>query len=217
MSTPLTLYYSPGACSLASHVALEESGEAYHEVRVAIREGANRSDEYLAINPRGRLPALRIGEQILTENPAILLWVGHAFPEAQLLPRLASLEHARVLEWLCWLTSSVHITFAQLWRAERFVGAGAEATLVSALQAQGRAQVEQHWGEIDQRLQGRQFAVGDRFSVVDANLLPFYRWGGLIGLDMRTRYPAWTTHAERMLQRPAVQRVLQRERIELWP
>lgn len=217
MSTPLTLYYSPGACSLASHVALEESGQAYDEVRVAIREGAHRSDDYLAINPRGRLPALRIGEQILTENPAILLWTGHAFPEAGLLPPIASLEHARVLEWLCWLTSSVHIAFAQLWRAERFLGSEPGADLLAAVQSQGRAQVEQHWSEIEGRLQGRQFAVGDRFGLVDANLLPFYRWGGLIGIDMRTRYPAWTAHAERILQRPAVQRVLQRERIELWP
>lgn len=217
MSTDLTLFYSPGACSLASHVALEETGRPFATVRVTLREGAQRRPEYLAVNPRGRVPALRIGDQVLTENPAVLAWVANAFPEAGLLPPAGTLAHARALEWLCWLTSSVHIAFAQVWRPERFVGSDAPPAVTSPLQAQGRALIEQYYAQIDARLADGGHAAGEGFSVADANLLPFYRWGGLIGLDMRTDFPAWTAHAERMMERPAVRRAIEREETSLWP
>lgn len=217
MNGTLTLFYSPGACSLAPHVVLEELDIPFETVRVPVREGANLRPEYLAVNPRGRVPALRIGDEVVTENPAILLWLASAKPDAGLLPPVGSLGHARVLEWLAWLSSSLHIAFAQLWRAPRFVGADAPPSVTLPIQSHGRALIAQYFGEIDTRLAGRRFALGDDYSLVDANLLPFYRWGGLIGLDMRDDYPAWTAQAERVIARPAVRRVLEIESIEMWP
>ncbi|HZH42650.1 MAG TPA: glutathione binding-like protein [Lysobacter sp.] len=217
MSRPLTLFYSPGACSLAPHVLLEEVGATFDTVRVPVREGANLRPEYLAINPRGRLPALRIGDEVLTENPAVLTWIAFAHPQAALLPPAGSVEFGRALEWLAWLTSSVHIAYAQLWRPARFVGPGAPPAVESPVQNHGRTLIEQYYAEIESRLEGRDYAVGDRFGVADANLLPFYRWGGLIGIDMRREFPHWTAHVERMLERPAVRRVIEREAISLWP
>lgn len=217
MSIPLTLFHSPGACSLAPHVLLEEAGAAFDAVRVPVREGANLKPEYLAINPRGRVPALRVGEEVVTENPAVLVWIAMAHPEAGLLPPPGSADFGRALEWLGWLSSSVHIAYAQIWRSARFVGVDAPPAVTTPLQAQGRALVEMYSGEIDRRLAGRDYAVGDRFGVADANLLPFYRWGGLIGLDMRRDFPAWTAHAERLLERPAVRRAIEREEVSLWP
>ncbi|GHE37079.1 glutathione S-transferase family protein [Vulcaniibacterium thermophilum] len=213
----LTLFHSPGACSMAPHVCLEEAGAEFEAVRVPIREGAHLRPEYLAINPRGRVPALRIGERVLTENPAVLTWIAFNHPGAELLPATDSVEFGQALEWMAWLSSSLHVAYAQLWRTARFVGEGAPPAVLAPLQAQGRTLIERHHAEIDARLENRAFAVGDRFGVVDANLLPFYRWGGLIGLDMRAACPAWTAHAERMLDRPAVRRVLEREEVSLWP
>lgn len=213
----LTLFYSPGACSMAPHVVLESLGVPYEAVAVPIREGAHRRAEYLAVNPRGLLPALRVGQDVLTENPALLAWLGAAHPQAGLLAPAGTLEHGRALEWLAWLAGTLHAAYAQLWRTARFVGEGAPAEVVEAVAAAGRARIASCSAEIDARLAGGGFAVGGRFGVVDANLLPFYRWGGLVGLDMRAGFPHWTAHAERLAARPDVQRVLAREGVALWP
>jgi glutathione S-transferase len=217
MTGTLSLYYSPGACSLAPHVVLEEIGVPFEAVRVAIADGAQRRADYLAINPRGRVPTLRIGETCLTENPAILTWLANAHPEAGLLPPAGSAAQLRALEWLGWLSSTVHVLYAQVWRSERFVGPCAPPEVVGALRMQGRVLIEQAYAEIEERLDGRVFALGEAFSLVDANLLPFYRFGGRLGLDMRRDYPAWTAYTETIHQRPAVRRALQREEITLWP
>lgn len=82
----LKLFYSPGACSLASHVALEEAGAAFETQRVDLREGAQRGPDYLALNPKGKVPALATDKGVLTENPAILGYVARSFPEAGLAP-----------------------------------------------------------------------------------------------------------------------------------
>lgn len=213
----LTLFYSPGACSLAPHVVLEEIGAPYAGVAVPVRDGAQRRPDYLAINPRGLVPALRIEDRVLTENPAILAWLATAFPEAGLQPAPGSLECGRAFEWLAWLSSSLHVAYAQLWRAERFLGAPVPPEAAVPLQAHGRARIAQCHAEIDAHLAGRRHAVGDAFGIVDANLLPFYRWGGRIGLDMRADYPHWTAHTERLAERAAVRRVIDREEISLWP
>lgn len=216
MSHSLTLFYSPGACSLAPHVVLETLGVDFDTVRVVLAEGEHRRPEYLAINPQGRVPALRIGATVVTENSAILTWLASAHPDAALLPAVGSLAHARACEWLAWLGSSVHIAFAQVWRAERFVGSEAPPAVVASVQDHGRALIEHAFARIEAHLATREFALDEGFSVVDANLLPFHRFGWRLGLDMPGRYPGWTRHALALHQRPAVQRVLQREGLDPW-
>ena len=92
----LTLYYSPGACSLAPHIALEEAGAPYALQLVSIPKGEQQAPEYLSVNPRGKIPALRTGEGVLTENVAILTYVARSFPQAQLLPE-EPIEMARCI------------------------------------------------------------------------------------------------------------------------
>ena len=205
----ITLYYSPGACSLAAHIVLEEIGVPFEAKRVVIAKGEHLTPEYLAINPHARVPALTDGGFVMTESPAILSYLGHRFPEAGLLD-LADVEKlARAEELLSFFSSSVHTAFAQIWRAARFAdGAAARDDVVAA----GRTAVSGYYDELDEIDGDGAWIVGGRDSIADPDMLVFYRWGTLIGLDMNA-YPGWSRHKEAMLARPAVQRALAREEI----
>lgn len=210
------LYYSPGACSLAAHVALEEIGApfALHEVSVA--RGETQESAYLAMNPKGRVPVLEIPSETkpLTELPAILLYLARRHPEAGLLPE-RPLEEARVLEWLAWLADWVHgVGYGELWRPQRF--SAQDATAHEALRANGRRIVHEAYASIEHKLgDGRQWAVTSGYSITDPFLLVLYRWGNRIGMRMREHYPAWSALTQRMLERPAVKRTLEREAISI--
>lgn len=206
----LTLHYSPGACSLAPHIVLEEIGAPFETRRVMIAEGAHRSPDYLAINPHGRVPALTDGDFTLTEGPAILSYLGHRFPEAGLLD-LADLSRlGRTHELLNFFSSSVHVAFAQIWRAPRFAaGEAARAEVVAA----GHAAVDGYFDELEALAAGG-WIVGGTYSIADSYMLVFYRWGTRMGRDM-TAWPGWTRHKDAMLARPAVRRALATEEIEI--
>jgi len=205
----LTLYYSPGACSLAPHLVLEELALPYATVRVPIAEGAHLRPEYLAINPRARLPALAVGDDILTEAVAILRYLARQSTEPCLWPS-TSLDEARMLSLMIWLTSTVHITFAQIWRAARYSD---EKEHHAGIQQKGRSEVLKQLGEVEQFLSGG-YAIADRLTVADFYLLVFYRWGWRVKLDM-SPFVRWSAHTDRIAERPAVKRVIAREGIEL--
>jgi len=116
----LRLFYSPGACSLVPHIALEEAGADFEPVRVTLAQGEHLKREYLAINPHARVPALAAGGGVVTENIAILNYIADLFGAEGSVPRSDPLKAARCNELLGWFASSVHIAFAQVWRAERF-------------------------------------------------------------------------------------------------
>jgi glutathione S-transferase len=203
------LYYSPGACSLAPHIILEETGGAFEARRVAIAEGQNLASEYLKLNPRGRVPTLVTDQARVTEAGAILLHLAAKHPRLALVPT-EGLANARCYEWLFFMATSVHIAYAQVWRPRRF---SAEAgPHDEALAQSGRADILRYNLEIDSKL-GPAWALGERYSIVDAYLLPFYRWGVRIGLDMEHGAPNWTAWKNRMLQRPAVLRAIETEGI----
>lgn len=207
----LTLYYSPGACSLAAHIVLEESGAPFEARAVPIRQGAHLTPEYLAINPHARLPALTEGDFTLTENPAILVWLARRFPAAGLLDWEVPERLGRTLELLSFFSSSVHIAFAQIWRAARFAGGAAAREDVVEV---GRTAVAGYFDELERLAGDGGWIVHGRYSIADPYLLVFYRWGALIGLDMAA-YPGWGRHKQAMLARPAVARALAREGIEI--
>jgi glutathione S-transferase len=210
----LKLYYSTGACSLAPHILLEETGEPYEAELVSINAGKTRSPEYLAINPKGRVPALVTREgEILTEVPAIAWYIAAGAATIKLLPQ-GGLPLARCFEWFNWLSGTVHTSaFGAYWRAHRFLE---DEKLYPPLQQKGRKNILEHFAYIESKLKGRSWAVGQAYTAVDAYLGVFYRWGGRIGLDMRADYPGWTAHAERLMERPAVQRSLKQEGVTLW-
>jgi len=219
------LYYSPGACSMAAHIVLEEIGSPYELSLVSssgVREGKmTATPEWRAINPKGRVPALtgvrgRIGgaEDLLTELHATLIYLARTNPAAGLLPADPAAE-ARCVEWMNWLASNVHaMSYGQIWRSQRFV---ADDKDFPAVEAKGRENVREQYAYIESLLvDGRDWAVPGAYTVVDADLIVFYWWGKRIGLDMRGLYPAWTRLSQRVIARPAVQRVLAHEEIMIF-
>lgn len=206
------LYYSPGSCSLAVHIALEEIGAPFERHEVSVGRGETAQPEYLAVNPKARVPALAIaGEaRVLTELPAILTFLARQHPEANLLPGDNALDEARCHEWLAWLAGWVHgVGYGELWRPLRFVS---DATLSETIGAAGRRTIEQSYISIEAQLaDAGAGAVACGYTIVDPFLLVLYRWGNRIGQPMRERYPAWTELTRRVLQRPAVQRAMTNE------
>jgi glutathione S-transferase len=183
----LRLFYSPGACSLVTHIALEETGADYEAVRVMLAEGEHLKPDYLALNPHARVPALANGHGIVTENIAILNLIADIFGAPGSVPRGDPFATARCNELLGWFASSVHISFAQIWRGERFT---ADQGLWPVIKAGGIEAIEKHFAEIEERSADGWLAAG-QFTAADSYALTFFRWGRRIGKDM-SRYPAWT-------------------------
>jgi len=208
------LFYAPGACSMAVHIILEEVGAEFELFAVSVANRDTQREPYLSINPKGRVPALRIpGEaRVLTELPAILRYLASRYPEYGLSQTEDPLREARIAEWLAWLSGWVHsVGYGLIWRPERFDPDPSHAT---ALAVQGTKVIEAAHAEIERTLsENGCWSVGERFSIVDPFLLVLYRWGASIGFPMRERYPGWTRLARLTLERPAVQRAMAREGI----
>lgn len=205
----LTLFYSPGACSLAPHIMLEELGLEFERRPVLIAEGEHLSGEYLKINPRGRVPTLIVDGTVVTEVPAILAYLASLRPDASMLPRGATIEFAKAFEFAAWLSSTLHIAYAQLWRPGRFLPEGTDS---SVLAEHARMLIQRHNSEVNGWIKGP-WVLGDHYSIADAYLLPFYRWGNRIGLEMAHEYPRWAEWTRRMLERPAVSKTVSIEGI----
>ena len=203
------LYFSPGACSLAPHIVLEELGIAYEAVKISTADGQQRSPGYLEINPRGRVPTLVVDGRVLVENVAILAFLGGGFPAKGLWPE-RTWDQAQALSFMAWLADTVHPAFAHLFRAERYV----DGACTEAVKAKGRQAFGECLEEIDRLLAGKRWAVGGRYSVVDAYLLVFYRWGNRNGFAVKD-LPHYTALVERVLARPAVKRVMAGEGITM--
>ena len=205
----LKLYFAPGASSLAPLAALEEAGADYEGVRLVLAEQDQRRPEFLSISPRGRVPVLVADGQVITENVAILTAIAHRFPSARLLPFETPSLLARSYELIGWFASGVHIAFAEVFRPERFTDDDAAK---AALKAGGRRNVLLAFEEIEAILQDSAsgWLVGDRFTAVDPYALVFWRWAERLEIDTAD-YPAFTRHARRLFDRPAVQRAIARE------
>ena len=206
----IALYYSPGACSLAPHIVLEELGIPYEARRISTATGEQRSPEYLKINPRGRVPALVVDGKVLVENVAILTFLGGGFPAKGLWPE-QTWDQAQALSFMAWLADTVHPAFAHIYRAERYVS---DSACIEAVKAGGRTSFGDCLREIDRLLAGKRWAIGNRFSVVDAYLLVFYRWGNRNAMPVKD-LPHYTALVERLLARPAVKKVMADEGITL--
>ena len=207
----LTLYTSPRACSTACHIALEESGLDYEIALTRIRRGEHRSDAYLAINPWGKIPALMIGDEVLTEAHAMLAYIADsAAPGVRLLPREA-LARARAHEWMNFLSATVHIAFRPLFRPHYLL---ADESLYPRLREVAIPILKKTLSEVDRRLAGKPWALGNDYSVVDPYLLVFWIWSqreDIVGhvADM----PNWRAHSERLFARPATWKALRAEGI----
>src|SRR5437879_62110 len=203
----LTLYYAPGACSMAAHIVLQESGEKYQPQQLDLAKGEQRSQAYLEIHPQGRVPALRLDDgEPLTENTAILPYLGRRFGLWPTEP----LAEAKALALIGFFAASVHPAHAHVSRPERYA---TDKSYFPNIQEQGRKTFQLHLQQIDERLAGRQW-LSDAYSTLDPYAFTFYTWGVRREVPM-AEMKNYTAHKDRMLARPAVRRIVEDEKIKV--
>jgi glutathione S-transferase len=184
----LTLYYSPGSSSMATHIALHEVGVPFELRLTALHREENRAPDYLAVNPEGKVPALIIDGRPLTEVAATLWYLARRYPEAGLLPQFGDIEaEARVISWMSFIAATIH--------PARRIG-------------------DDRWREVfvlaEQRLGSDEWTV-DRYSIADIHLFRLY-WRFVKTLEpSKGSYPNLSAHYDRMMARPAVQRTIAAE------
>lgn len=203
----LTLYYAPGACSLAAHIVLEEGGESYEPRPVDLAGGEQRTEAYLKINPRGRVPALRLDNgEVLAENTAILPYLGRRFGLWSTDP----LAEARALSLIGFFAATVHVAHAHVGRPERYT---TDAAAYPAIKEAGLKSFHGCLKDIDGMLAGRQW-LADQYSVLDPYAFVFYTWGVRRELPV-SELRNYTAFKDRMMQRPAVQRIVSQEKVKV--
>lgn len=207
----MKLYYAPGTCALAAHIVLEEVGAPFTLEKVDFAADEQNSPGYLSLNPKGRVPLLVDGDFSLTEAPAILQYIAEQYPEADLLPPLGARERARMLEWLNYLSSGLHIAFSYIMRPHRYTD---DASAHAGIVEKGRAVFHDSFQYIEGRVPEDGWLAG-AYSVADPYLGTMYRWGNRAGYAMKQDFPRLAAHAERLSARPAVQRALATEGITL--
>jgi glutathione S-transferase len=207
----LKLYYSPGACSLVTHIALHEAGAEHEAHRIDFAAGEQRSPEYLAVNPHGRVPALVTDDGTITENLAILGFIADSFGAPGSIPRGHAFKTARTMQMLSWLSGTVHATaFAALFRPARFTP---DETLHAGIKEGAHAALTSHFVELDD-LCGPGWLAGDDFTAADSYTAVFYRWARAAKFDL-SLYPRWTTLVGRVVERPSVVRAIEHEGLRI--
>jgi glutathione S-transferase len=173
----MKLHYFPGACSLASHIALEWVGAAYETVKMDLP--GTKSPEYLALNPNGAVPLLVDGDFVLSQNAAILFYLADRFPAARLLGDGTSRGRADVMRWLCMLNSDVHPAFKPLFKPSRF---HPDPSLSGVIADTARTHVREYLERLDARLQDREWLTEER-SIADPYLFVLLRWTVKLKID----------------------------------
>lgn len=202
----MKLFYAPGSCSLASHIALEEAGATYQAVKVDLRQSEQRKPEYLAINPKGRIPALVTDRGVLTETPAILGFVAQAHPQAGLLPT-DPWDLAQAQAFNSYLASTVHVAHAHRMRGSRWAD---EESSFEDMRRKVPQTMAECFALIESDLLQGPWVLGKRFSVCDGYLFTLAGWLEGDGVDP-ARFPRVHAHRERVRARPAVGKVLAEE------
>ncbi|WP_417229807.1 glutathione S-transferase family protein [Brevundimonas sp.] len=203
----LKLYYSPGACALASHVALEESGAPYEAVRIDLGKGEHKTPAYLAINPAGVTPALETERGVITQNAAILGFIAQTRPQQNLAPVGDPYRMARFNAFNGYLASSLHPAIGKALFSRPALEGEARADAVEV--ALTRLQLIE-----DSLLEGP-WVMGDAYTLADGYLMVFERWARAADLLDSARFARLNGHLDRTQERAAVQRVLAAEGLEV--
>jgi len=199
----MKLYFSPGACSFASHIVLREAGLPFELVRVdtgvhKLKDGT----DYYGINPKGYVPAIGLDDgQLLTEGAALLQYLGDLAPAAKLIPKYGTLERFRANEWLTFVSSEIHKAYSPLFNPN--LKDDAKAVL--------RAKLEKRLGEVDAHLATYSYLMGDTFTVADAYLYTVVNWSQGVGIDL-AKLPHLAAYRQRIADRPKVREALQAEK-----
>jgi glutathione S-transferase len=201
------LYYAPHTCALASHIALEEAGANYQTVRLNFQANEQRKPEYLAINPKGRVPTLVTESGILTETPAILAFVAQSYPKAHLAPVDEPFAFAQVQAFNSYLCSTVHVAHAHRLRGYRWAD---DPAAIEAMKKKVPTSVGECFDLIEREMFKGPWVMGEAYSVCDMYLFTLARWLEGDGIDA-ARYPKVQEHGRRMFARPSVKKTVEEE------
>lgn len=202
------LYYAPGTVALASLIALEEAGAVFTTHRLDFRETEQRSEAYLGINPKGRVPSLITERGTLTETPAILAFIAQTFPDARLAPLDDPFAFARMQEFNSYLASTLHVNHAHKMRGHRWVD---DEAAMEAMKRKVPETMAASFAHVEEWYLDGPCVMGERYSVADAYLFTVGRWleGDDLNLD---DFPKVRDHRAMMKERPAVQQALATQR-----
>nr|WP_279007305.1 glutathione S-transferase family protein [Aeromonas jandaei] len=200
----LTLFFAPGSCAVAVQIALLETSAPFTARQLNLAAGEQRSPEYLAINPKGRVPALITEQGTLTETPALLLYVAQRFPDAKLAPLDNPFLLARMQEVNSFLASTVHVSHAHGRRGSRWAD---DEQAIAAMQQKVASNMRDGFAQIEQHYLAGPWVLGEQFSVADIYLFVVAGWLKSDGVEI-SEFPKVADHYRRMLSRPAVNKAL---------
>ncbi len=198
----MKLFYAPGACSVSPHIALCEAGIPHQIEKVDLKAKKTESGaDYLAINPKGYIPALQLDNgELLVEGAVIVQYIADQKPESGLAPKAGTMERYRLQEWLTFISSELHKTFSPLFNA--------------AMPDEGkkifRDRLALRFSYVDKQLAGKNFLMGSNFTVADGYLYNMIRWARRVELDL-SAFPNVTSFEARMEARPKVVEALKAE------
>ncbi|AYG65505.1 MULTISPECIES: glutathione S-transferase N-terminal domain-containing protein [unclassified Rhizobium] len=200
----LTFYFAPGSCALASLIALEESGLAYEHRRLSLANGDQRQPDYLAINPKGRVPALVTDKGVITENIAILAYLAQIVPAANLAPLDDPFAFAQMQAFNSYLSSTVHVNHSHKARGARWTD---DAAAIETMKAKVPQTMAESFALLEGKMLKGPWVMGEQYTVADGYLFTTSKWLPGDNVD-RNQFPKVSAHYQRMLERPAVQRAL---------
>ena len=203
----MKLYYAPHTCSLASHIALEDAAADYTTVRISFAAEEQRQPEYLAINPKGRVPALVTDRGILTETPAMLAFIAQSFPLKKLAPLDDPFLFAQAQAFNLYLCSTLHVAHSHRMRGNRWAD---DPGAIEAMQRKVPQSVAACYELIEHGMLGTPWVMGETYTICDPYLFTMAQWLEEDGVDP-SRFPKVMDHRRRMSERPQVQRALAEE------
>jgi glutathione S-transferase len=202
----LKLFYAAHTCSLATHIVLEEVGADYSTVRIDFAKTEQRSPAYLEVNPKGRVPALITDRGVLTETPAMLVFVAQSFPAAGLAPLDDPFAFAEMQAFDSYLCSTLHIAHAHRMRGHRWVDAD-DAASIAAMQRQVPRSVTACYELIEHDMLKGPWVMGERYTICDPYLFTLAQWLEQDGVDSK-RIPRVIDHRRRVSERAAVRKAI---------
>lgn len=203
----MKFFYAPNTCSLATHIALEEAGAQYEAIRIDFDRADQKQPDYLAVNPKARVPALVTGQGVLTETPALLVYVAQLYPASRLAPLEDPFALAQVQAFNSYLCSTVHVAHAHRMRGYRW--ADDEAAFESMRRKAPQA-VAECFSLIERDMLRGPFVMGETFTVCDLYLFTLAQWLESDGVDVDT-LPKVKDHRRRLSERPVVRKVIAAE------
>jgi glutathione S-transferase len=203
----LKLYYARNTCALATHVALEQAGADYEAVRIDFGANAQRSPEFLKLNPKGRVPALVTERGVLTETPALLLYVCQTHPKAKLAPLDDPFALAQVQAFNNYLCATVHVAHAHRMRGYRWAD---DPAAIEAMKKKVPQSVGDCYQLIEHDMLEGPWVLGDTYTISDIYLFTLAQWMEGDGVEV-AKFPKVAAHRRRMAEHPVVKKVLAQE------